>query len=163
MKWISSKAKEVLRDDIVKGRVTPNMKPVEVYEMHEGIYHDFKYDNFKINLKNLRVALQKKKEDAQSDEVRLRNTLKKKQNDDIQPSYPTWNHSEAQKLLCTDINSGRAQVMKPAELWSSRPEFKVYPVSVFRDHLYKERSKPLVKAYWDHQREMKLQKKRSKK
>ena len=61
MKWITSEEKKILRKDIISGAVSENIPADLVYDMHEGIYHDFPYDNFKVNLKNLIAAIKKKR------------------------------------------------------------------------------------------------------
>ena len=161
MKWIVSEEKKQLRKDIIRGTVTEDIPADLVYDMHENICHKFPSKNFKINLKNLIAAIEKNKDDALRDEERLRNTLMKKSNEMIQPNYPVWNGSNAQALLVMDIESGLHQTMKPAQLRSIRPEYMVYPLKNFRDHLNKEKYKPAVKAYWLHVREMRKQKKRT--
>ena len=162
-KWISSDEKNVLRKDILSGAVLDDMPADLVYDMHDGIYDIFPFEKFKTNLRNLQKAIRLKKEDAQRDEELLRNTLQNRPNVAVQPPYPSWGYSEAQTLLSNDIKSGSHLRMKPSELWSTREEYMVYPISVFRDHLYKEITKPVAKAYWDHQREMQAKKKQQKK
>ena len=125
------------------------MNPAVVYDMHDGIYHSFPLKNFKINLKNLIVAIDQKKEDAQRDEKALTNTLMQRpciQQD--QPFYPKWRNSDARNLLLMDIKDGLDKTMKPAELWQYRPEYKIFPLKTFRDHMNKEIKKPVIKAYW---------------
>ena len=61
MKWSRSEEKKKLGKDIISGTVSENIPPDLVYDMHEGIYHVFPYENFKVNLKNLIAAIKKKK------------------------------------------------------------------------------------------------------
>lgn len=156
VKWRKSKAKEQLRSDIIKGIVPDEMTAEIVYDMHDGAYHPYDFKNFKVNLKNLRDVIKKRLSKAQVDEVALRNTIEQRtlitegRVEDLR--YPRWNKSSAQALLTQDVASGIVNTMKPAELWMTRPEYRIYPLSVFRDHIYKEKIKPLSRAYWDHQR-----------
>ena len=67
-KWAKSEAKFLLRDDIIGGVVTKDMKPKEVYEMRP-CYKDYKYTNFRTNLRTLRVAVKKDLGQAEEDEA----------------------------------------------------------------------------------------------
>ena len=163
MNWLKSEEKEMLRSDIIMGVVLDDMTPEIVYYMHDGAYKIFEFHKFKTNLRNLRIAIKKKQAEAQEDEVALVNTLEHRNRimggvENL--PYPRWSDSSALKLLLQDLASGVLENMKPAAVWMSRPEYRVYPLSVFRDHIYKEKTKPFVKAYWAHQRELKKAKKR---
>ena len=52
-KWRDSRAKDLLRGDILSGDVQPYMKPREVWQMRPE-YRDFDPRNFATNLRNLR-------------------------------------------------------------------------------------------------------------
>ena len=164
-KWKTSEEKETLRLDIMKGRLLDDVAPEIVYNMHDGIYHKFPFIRFKANLINLRAAIQKNRIETQEDKVTLRNTLNQRplRAEIHPPPYPKWDDSAAQNLLLVDIQSGTTLEMKPAVLWRTRPEYQDFPLNVFRNHIYKETTKPLAKAYWEHQRFLSLQKKRGKK
>ena len=161
VKWIISKEKEMLRSDIVNGIVLGTMSPEEVYDMHDGAYHVFPFKNFRVNLKNLRAAMIRSFRDAQEDEDCLVNTLKEKNPlTGDQAQYPKWSNSIAQTLLGQDIEAGIFDQMAPATLWTTRPEYMEFPLTVFRNHIYKEKMKPLARSYWDNQRALTLEKRR---
>ena len=42
--------------------------------------------------------------------------------------------------------------MKPKDLWNMRMEYKDFPLSVFRKHVYQERMKQLAAPFWQHKR-----------
>jgi hypothetical protein len=44
--WKKSKAKEVLRNEIVSGLVGPGMDARQVYDMHSDLYHPYQFANF---------------------------------------------------------------------------------------------------------------------
>ena len=62
-KWRNSKEKDILYKDITKGNVA-GMAPILVYGMHDGIYHKFKYKNFRNNLLRLRKSVADNEERA---------------------------------------------------------------------------------------------------
>jgi hypothetical protein len=126
--------------------------------MHQGIYHKFVYINFKTNLKNLHAAIKKQQGAAEEDEVALACVFLTWE-PQVGPVYPPWHNSEAKRLLLEDLQSGAIQNVKPKELWQMRPEYAVYPLDTFRDHLNKEKKKPIIKAYWEHQKSLKKLKK----
>ena len=53
-------------------------------------------------------------------------------------SYPQWDFSRAQELLNEAIDAGKHLEMSKQKLWRSQPEFKEFPLQVFRDHVYQE-------------------------
>ena len=67
-KWSKSEAKLMLQNDIIGGIVIKDMKAKEVYEMRP-CYKDYKYTNFRTNLRSLRVAVKKDLGRAEEDEA----------------------------------------------------------------------------------------------
>ena len=53
-------------------------------------------------------------------------------------NYPEWEGSDAQKLLKKDMEDGRHETMQPMELWETRDTYLLFPLDVFRDHIYQE-------------------------
>jgi hypothetical protein len=140
--------------------VSDAMDAKEVYEMHNGAYHKYPYDRFKINLKNLRQAINDLQKAASEDEIALENMIQEWPIEDDSPTtYPPWHNSHARMLLLRDIEQGEIDGHQPSIVWHSRLEYMEYPLKVFRDHLNKEKTKPTIKAYWEHQRELKKKKK----
>jgi hypothetical protein len=162
-KWKHSDEKEQLKLDILSGVVSPEMRPSVVYNMHDGIYHKFEYVNFQSNLRNLRSAINSSRIAAHEDEIALRTTFQRWRHEPGEEQYPAWHKSDAKELLLEDIASGATEGLKPAEVHQLRPEYQDYPLKVFRDHLIKETKNPLVKAYWENQKELTKQKKKRKK
>lgn len=78
--------------------------------------------------------------------------LKITHNEKTRRNYPFWNQHPAAALLCEDERNGTARSMKPQELWNSRTEYKDFPLSVFRKHIYQERMKQLAAPFWQHKR-----------
>ena len=121
--WAKSKAKQLLREDIIAGVVTPEMDGAAVFLMRPE-FQLYKLTNFKSNLGNLREAITKDHKRMQKDcewfghDLALLKTLRK--ND---PLPIQWHQSEARKLLKQDIDDGLHTTMKPSDLWASRPEF----------------------------------------
>ena len=164
-KWVSSKEKKQLRDDIDNGVVDATTDVRTVYNMHNGAYHAYPFNNFQTNLKNLIKAITKSKEEAHRDLFVLASTLEENSRSVASraPLYPSWQSSEARMLLLQDLASGILANRTPAEIQQTRPEFQVYPPTVFRDNYNKELHKPKRKAYWEFQKELREEKKQSKK
>jgi hypothetical protein len=161
VKWRNSKEKENLRDDIINGVVTAEMRPSAVYNMRNGTYHKFPYVNFQTNLRNLRIAIAKLKVAKMEDEIALDDTARRWQERPAHGpgNYPIWHESVAKALLIGDIASGAIEGLQPAQVRQRRPEYQIYPLKVFRDFLHKEKTKPVIKAYWEHHRQLKKEKK----
>jgi hypothetical protein len=144
VKWFSSKAKSMLRDDILAGNVDDKMCPKLVYQSRAE-FQKFPFDRFKPNLKSLldKIKEERKRmgEDAKAyghDMALLVKKLKEDQADNPTAVVVTmpWHMSEAKRLLQQDIADGRHTTMKPKDLYNSRDEYKVYALKTFRDHIY---------------------------
>ena len=66
--WRTSKTKFILREDIIAGNVTSDMDAQEVYVMRP-CYSQYKFNNFKTNLRNLRKALERDLIQSEDDEA----------------------------------------------------------------------------------------------
>ena len=65
--WRKSEEKFLLRDNIIGGIVTKEMKPMEIYKMRD-CYSDYKYETFITNLWSLRLAVKNGLGRAERDE-----------------------------------------------------------------------------------------------
>jgi hypothetical protein len=137
-KWINSQAKIMLRDDIIRGVVHGQMAARDVYQMREE-YSEFKFENFRTNLKSLRDAVATSILRMQIDSVFFGHDrsvmMRERQN---APRSLLWIESLAPSLLKQDINEGLHERMTPAELYASRVEYHAFPLQVFRNHIYQE-------------------------
>ena len=59
--------------------------------------------------------------------------------------YPKWQGSQAQKMLCIDLEyllqhdlleMTNPNYVKPEKLWNSHEIYKEFPLKVFREHIY---------------------------
>jgi hypothetical protein len=155
--WKKSHAKAHLVTAIISGEVTESMSAEQVYNMHGGIYHKYKFKNFKTNLKNLRVKIGEEYQRVQDDymayshDAALIKTLRASE-----PPHPVaWHRSDAKYLLIQDINQGRHKVMKPQELYWARPEYhENFDLKTFRNHIYQEVD-GRAKRTWRYQKKQK--------
>jgi len=51
---------------------------------------------------------------------------------------PLWHGSKAEEYLKAYIEADLHEGKLPQDLWESRPEYKVYDLKVFQDHIYQE-------------------------
>ena len=113
--WRTSKAKGLLRQDIIDKIVTEEMAAATVFAMRNE-YQEFPFKNFKTNLKNLFKSIE--------------NEATKK------PKVPKWRNSEAKEMLFEDICSGAVTAEMDAEsVFTMRPEFQLYKLSHFKTNL----------------------------
>ena len=98
----SSKAKELLCNDIILGKVNERMNTQEVYLMRPQ-YKDYRMDNFRTNLGNLIKAVRKDIEHMGKDCEAYghdRAVLAERHFDiDESPIRNSWHRSEARELL----------------------------------------------------------------
>lgn len=152
--WKESKGKQILRNDIISGVVTDDMPAEDVYAMSEE-YQKYAYKYFRVYLRYLRSSIHrqmdavKKSTDAFEGFLYRAKAAKEAQNEEALPdscppqnrSYPKWDESDAKLLLQEDIKEGRDESLWPKDLWLSRPEYQLFPLKVFRDHLYGEKNR----------------------
>jgi hypothetical protein len=146
--WKTSKAKQLLMQDIVDGKVTREMGSMVVFNMRPE-YKVYKYTCFQTNLRNLRRALDKLKNSADEAKIAYGNFIQRNPPATITSyGYPVWEKSQAQTLLRSDITSGDRSSIEHKDLWQTRQEYKIYPFQVFRDHVYTEIRRHKSRAYW---------------
>ena len=121
IKWAKSDAKFLLREDVIGGIVTAEMKPKEVYDMRD-CYADYKYENFRANLRSLRLAVKEGLSRAEADEEAYLDdkALYGKTADGA------WHRSVAYTLLKDDMRTGKVDGKKPKEVYDSRKEYKTF-------------------------------------
>jgi hypothetical protein len=158
--WQDSFAKQILVQEILEGAVTTSSNPDLVYFSHAE-FQVYKKSNFKANLKSLIKSLSNKEERALFDAAAIaHDCLLYPRNALTVRGYPFWDTSDAKVLLTSDIDEGRHLEMKPLDLWNTREEYKLFPLQVFRKHLYDERDKPKTSGYWEFKRQNKNKKTR---
>jgi hypothetical protein len=147
--WQNSRAKMLLRQDIVDGIVNESMEPKEVFQMrHE--YPAYEYDNFKTNLTNLLEFIQQSRAKADSDSAALARDRRIRGPPPAQTSngIPRWHGSDAQRLLKEDANAGLLEECTPMELRATRLEYQAFPKKIFSDHIHQEKRAGIGKSYW---------------
>ena len=94
---------------------------------------------FKTRLSSLRKIVKQKSEQAEEDALALAHDqlIFPEPILDIR-GYPNWRKSEARKQLKKDLTEGKHKNRRPMVLWLSHPEYQKFPLTVFRNHIYKE-------------------------
>jgi len=138
--WAKSKAKELLRNDIILGKVNERVNAQEVYLMRPQ-YKDYAMDKFRTNLGNLIKAVRKDIERMRKDCEAYghdRAVLAEQRCDiDESRTFNSWHQSEARELLKVDMELGLHKEMKPKEeLWLSRQQYQAFELEVFRKAIY---------------------------
>lgn len=149
IKWEDSKAKALLRKDIIDGIV-----PLEAKDDHNkstmplwDIYHsriefaEYKYEKFSGRLSSLRNTLANEFDRAALDQASFDNY---KKNHPVVTGFSRlglieWQGSESQRLCLLDIEAGKHLNMSRVDLYGDRPEYyDEFPLEVFRDKLDQE-------------------------
>jgi hypothetical protein len=139
---------------LCKGILDQTYPPTKTNEEIYGsnlIFRQYKWENFKTNIDNLRAALARDIGRADEDAAALAA--------DVQlfppvanaaQGYPIWAGSEAERRLKQDVDIGRHLYMTPKELRESRLLYKPWPLKVFSDHIQQEIRSRKTQAYWLH-------------
>ena len=141
-KWRKSKARQMLKEDIVSGNVTDDMEPRVVYIISVE-YQMYAFDRFKSYLDNLKEAIYRDFERMERDCIDYGHDLQAVMEirKDDPPSCRPWNLSECKKFLEEDVKDGKHTALAPKVLYESRPEYRAYTLKEFRDHIYQERDR----------------------
>jgi hypothetical protein len=157
-KWIKSRAKMNLKQDILDGAVTDDMNAREVYNTRPE-YKDYDFTRFTANLRALRKVIEDHQQQAVDDladyyqdlilHPRPAMTIK---------GYPFWDTSEARLLLIKDMEDELHLDLTPLQLWQTQHAYQLFPLKVFRNHIYQQIRTEDERAYWMHQRMLKRNK-----
>jgi hypothetical protein len=144
--------KKMLANGIVDGTYPDFMDPEAVYgDKHE--FRQYKWINFKSNLSNLRAAIKRDIHRANADAANVAIDLQLYSPAPLAAQgYPVWAESAAERQLKIDVDNGRHLTMKPKELYGldDRPEYRAWPLKVFRKHIHQEVRSRKTQAYWLH-------------
>ena len=151
--WKTSEAKKLLYMDILSGDVYETQPKEEIYRSRPE-YAEYDFQNFKVNLRNLRASMKKKQEAAEIGTNAFHHDMR------IQPSLLRrdglfWPDSAALKLLKEDIDSGVQATLSSREFWESRDEYKEFTFPYFSSHVRQELRGRRERAYWMFQKKKK--------
>jgi hypothetical protein len=146
--WKLSTAKEILKDEILMGNVTKETSWLDVYNSNPQ-YQQYETKNFRVNLKNLLISLDKKEERAiwERDAV-LHDRILHPRSQLTNRGYPFWDTSAASGFLRDDVKDELHKTMSVDQLWRSRVAYQQFPRNVFGQHILQESNRVLKKSYW---------------
>jgi hypothetical protein len=162
--WRYSEAKKELRKLLENDHdgFWHKVHPAELYQMSE-LFQQYEEEKFIEYLKNLKESVANEKKAVAFDEKALRmdwETIKPK-NTNANGSK-RWDRSAAKQLLHEDVKKKVHKQKTPKQLWESRPEYKEFPLDVFRGHIYQEEYAQKGRSYWQWLKEQKSLEKREK-
>jgi hypothetical protein len=146
--WRYSPEKKLLLQWLEDGEVGQSDEPRQVYLMHEGFWQ-FKYENFTNNLRNLKIKVMQSKGRAVVDAVGFENDRRL-----FPPTinslrgYPHWPDSDAEYFLKQDLDENIDELLEPKAFHQFRDAYLLFPLNVFRAHIYQERRSRYMRAYW---------------
>jgi hypothetical protein len=144
-KWRKSKAKKLLHDAIIDGRVPEDDNGDETMGLEETYFllpefSLYSYEKFPERLARIRAEIKHNKNRAIDDLAAFKRYM---QNHEVSyfshKGYIQWQGSDAQDMLLDDIMNGLHIGNKPKKLWESRPEyFEQFPLNAFRSKIEQE-------------------------
>ena len=137
--WAKSDAKFYLREDVISGIISKNMKAKDVYNMRPQ-YKEYKYENFRNNLLSLRKAVKRDLGRAELDKEYYQHD-KHLFRGDSNLNSKAWHRSDAYNILKEDIKGGRVEGMKPKEIYNSRREYQAFSLKKVRIQIYVEQER----------------------
>jgi hypothetical protein len=159
--WRNSKARVLLLKKLESGEIPATMAPLAVWESEEEFMKHRYTRQFRPNLNALRKQVQERQQYVDFDANAYNHDRALHPISDVEcRGYPRWHGDAAEMFLINDIDEKRHEWMTPNVLWCSRPEYKRFPLEVFRNHVYQECRSRLGKPYWIKKKEDKIKKKR---
>ena len=156
--WGNSRARAILSDIIAVGMdrddVGNELSVMDVYEL-DPHFEAFPLKRFRKYLEELRESIYERQEVAQRDANAVSDYLSHNEPSLLDAPrlnykrYPKWQGSMGQKLLHDDLeiliheglmfsHQSHPDRVTPMELYEYREEYQKWPLSVFRNHIYKE-------------------------
>ncbi len=141
LKWSTSVARHLLKEDIINGRIKDGMDATEVYNRRPE-FQLFPLNNFKTNFVNLTQSILLQFDRLQSDcdafghDLAILEEIRRDA-----PVATPWHKSEARELLKRDIGCGKHHQLWPIELYQSEAAYREFSLEVFRNHIYQERDR----------------------
>ena len=157
--WKKSKAKKFLLTLIndPKSKVH-TMTDEEIYKSHHW-FQNYPFSKFKGYLRTLQTAAEERWKVVAMYEREIRlEMIRFPRNELTSRGYPFWHTHLAKSLLEEDVREGRADEMKPKQLWLSRDEYQEFPHPVFCHHVHQEKRKQREQPGWVAKRNKKARK-----
>lgn len=134
--WINSTSKSLLRSDVLRGIITKDSDPKEIYDANDE-HKKWVFDNWKDALDRLIAADNRDRNRMQDDILAYGHDLAI-----VKESRPTgevaWHRSPAYLLLKRDVDKKRHTRYSPKQLWLKREEYQQFDLKSFRKHIYQE-------------------------
>ena len=114
-------------------------------------YQPYVYARFRQNLRALRLKVKEDKERAAFEMNALaldRSIHPISESAYPGAAYPRWTGSEAERKLKIAMDQGLDEEMMPQVLYDFDAAFQVFPLQVFRNHIYQERRSRVEGQYW---------------
>ncbi|EJK43945.1 hypothetical protein THAOC_37563, partial [Thalassiosira oceanica] len=142
VKWKDSKARQLLSKLINNDEsLIHGQQAKDVYES-EDLFQDYPFKKFEGYFISMVASAAANRKQAQIDNAIISKELAKfPRKPSTIRGYPYWDTSPAAPLLRQDVKSGKSRELTPKDLRLTRKEYQVYPLDVFRDHIYQERRK----------------------
>lgn len=143
--WRKSQAKKIVTTDIEE-KVLSAYEIVVSSEQAYAVYKrlpEFKevcYSQFKARLADHRRAFLKKEAESIREEDAFQHDclLHPRNETHDRRGKPIFDRSPAKDLLRNDIKNGAYPLLSPMELWNTRPEYKLFDLTTFRQRIYQE-------------------------
>lgn len=145
--WRNSPAKAQLRAGILSFVYTDAMDAEMIYGS-DVIFRQYKWNDFKTNLANLRASIGRSVSRAVKDAVNVAADKQRNAAAAAAGGAKIWAGSEAERLLKDDIDNNRHVGMTPIQLRDTQPEYQEWTLKEFRDHIEQEKRSRMTQAYW---------------
>jgi hypothetical protein len=138
--WKKSRAKAFL-NKLLHDRESRlhKMTAREIHESHPW-FQEYPFDRFRENVANLKKQVQASWAIVDRDIEIVKEELRNfPQSSEGNRGYPRWDKHPAKQLLRQDIKAGKYKLGEAQQFQTTRAEYLLFPLHVFRDHIHQER------------------------
>jgi hypothetical protein len=145
--WRTSEAKNTIMRDLADGWLTADgtkLSAEEAWEVYQSAdlpaFQGVCFQQFKERLADHRKAFLKQSEDSIREEDAFCHDCLLYPRDEThnRKGMPIFDRSPARDLLRQDIQDGAFPFMTPMQLWNTRPEYMLFPQTIFKHRIYQE-------------------------
>ena len=135
-----------------QGTGIDDMDAETIYKHHK-VFHAFDLEDFKKkDIKMVKLTDKHRREINENIELFKNHRLRFPKKSVSSKGKPIWRDHTASDLLKSDTKSGKAEKVKPKQLWESREEYQKFSLEDFTKHVYQEKYRQLAGPYWQKKR-----------
>ena len=148
-KWKGSKAKAYLKTLLTDKNCAIHRMSAEDVWNNNAIFQEYPLHRFKVNFKNLKEAIEERRNRLWLiEKIHREEQIKFLRSQTTNRGIPFWDTHPASTFLRMDLKEDDLWKVEPRHLRLTRMEYQDFPSDVFAKHVHQEKRKFREKPYW---------------